>query len=159
MTQTLPAYVQHHHASAAQQAICGLQARCTPSRSLFTALPNAWHSTFSGRASAFSKGKQMLLQHGMWQCVSCPSTYIQQTAGVHRRFVCDELDGRFARMLDQSTMLGQVLDMVTDRCAPTCHDMHAASPHCAPSEVGVRPLLQATCRSAVGRRPSLLLRN
>ncbi|KAK9907595.1 hypothetical protein WJX75_006702 [Coccomyxa subellipsoidea] len=30
-------------------------------------------------------------------------------------FVCDELDGRFARMLNQSTMLGQVLDMVTDR--------------------------------------------
>lgn len=33
------------------------------------------------------------------------------------RFVCDELDGRFARMLNQSTMLGTVLDMVTDRCA------------------------------------------
>ncbi|BDA47806.1 CDP-diacylglycerol-inositol 3-phosphatidyltransferase [Coccomyxa sp. Obi] len=30
-------------------------------------------------------------------------------------FVCDELDGRFARMLNQATMLGQVLDMVTDR--------------------------------------------
>ena len=34
-----------------------------------------------------------------------------------RRFVCDELDGRFARMLDQSSTFGVVLDMVTDRCA------------------------------------------
>lgn len=31
-------------------------------------------------------------------------------------FVCDELDGRFARMLNQTSTLGQVLDMVTDRC-------------------------------------------
>lgn len=31
-------------------------------------------------------------------------------------FVCDELDGRFARMLHQTSTLGQVLDMVTDRC-------------------------------------------
>ena len=31
------------------------------------------------------------------------------------RFICDELDGRFARMFGQTTMLGQVLDMVTDR--------------------------------------------
>lgn len=30
-------------------------------------------------------------------------------------FVCDELDGRFARMLDQSSVYGAVLDMVTDR--------------------------------------------
>lgn len=30
-------------------------------------------------------------------------------------FVCDELDGRFARMLDQTSKLGAVLDMVTDR--------------------------------------------
>ena len=30
-------------------------------------------------------------------------------------FICDELDGRFARMFGQTTMLGQVLDMVTDR--------------------------------------------
>jgi CDP-diacylglycerol--inositol 3-phosphatidyltransferase len=31
-------------------------------------------------------------------------------------FVCDELDGRFARMLNQTSTLGAVLDMVTDRC-------------------------------------------
>jgi CDP-diacylglycerol--inositol 3-phosphatidyltransferase len=30
-------------------------------------------------------------------------------------FVCDELDGRFARMLNQTSTLGAVLDMVTDR--------------------------------------------
>ena len=30
-------------------------------------------------------------------------------------FVCDELDGRFARMLNQSSVFGAVLDMVTDR--------------------------------------------
>ena len=39
--------------------------------------------------------------------------------GIACRFVCDELDGRFARMLNQATMLGQVLDMVTDRCNRT----------------------------------------
>ncbi len=32
-------------------------------------------------------------------------------------FVCDELDGRFARMLNQTSTLGAVLDMVTDRWA------------------------------------------
>ena len=78
MTQTLPAYVQHHHAAAAQQAICGLQARCTPSRSLFTALPNAWHSTSSGRASALSKGKKLPLQCRTWLYDTCAqSTYIR----------------------------------------------------------------------------------
>ncbi|KAL6768283.1 CDP-diacylglycerol-inositol 3-phosphatidyltransferase 1 [Auxenochlorella protothecoides] len=35
-------------------------------------------------------------------------------------FVCDELDGRFARMLNQTSTLGQVLDMVTDRVATSC---------------------------------------
>ncbi|KAJ7528666.1 hypothetical protein O6H91_15G012800 [Diphasiastrum complanatum] len=30
-------------------------------------------------------------------------------------FICDELDGRFARMLDQCSTFGAVLDMVTDR--------------------------------------------
>ncbi|KAL3684216.1 hypothetical protein R1sor_002238 [Riccia sorocarpa] len=30
-------------------------------------------------------------------------------------FICDELDGRFARMLDQTSTFGAVLDMVTDR--------------------------------------------
>lgn len=34
-------------------------------------------------------------------------------------FVCDELDGRFARMLQQTSTLGAVLDMVTDRLATT----------------------------------------
>ncbi len=34
-------------------------------------------------------------------------------------FVCDELDGRFARMLGQSTQFGALLDMVTDRVATT----------------------------------------
>lgn len=34
-------------------------------------------------------------------------------------FACDELDGRFARMLGQQSTLGAVLDMVTDRVA-TC---------------------------------------
>ena len=38
---------------------------------------------------------------------SCPSMLCS--------FICDELDGRFARMFGQTTMLGQVLDMVTDR--------------------------------------------
>jgi CDP-diacylglycerol--inositol 3-phosphatidyltransferase len=32
-------------------------------------------------------------------------------------FVCDELDGRFARMFNQTSTLGSVLDMVTDRSA------------------------------------------
>jgi len=32
-------------------------------------------------------------------------------------FVCDELDGRFARMLNQTSTFGSVLDMVTDRVA------------------------------------------
>lgn len=34
-------------------------------------------------------------------------------------FCCDELDGRFARMLGQTSTLGAVLDMVTDRLATT----------------------------------------
>eukprot|EP00955_Chlamydomonas_euryale_P057884 356917-Chlamydomonas_euryale.AAC.6 len=34
-------------------------------------------------------------------------------------FACDELDGRFARMLGQTSTLGAVLDMVTDRLATT----------------------------------------
>lgn len=34
-------------------------------------------------------------------------------------FVCDELDGRFARQLNQCSTLGSVLDMVTDRLATT----------------------------------------
>ncbi len=34
-------------------------------------------------------------------------------------FFCDELDGRFARMLKQTSTLGAVLDMVTDRLATT----------------------------------------
>lgn len=32
-------------------------------------------------------------------------------------FVCDELDGRFARLLNQTSTFGSVLDMVTDRVA------------------------------------------
>ena len=35
-------------------------------------------------------------------------------------FVCDELDGRFARMFNQTSTLGAVLDMVTDRVATSC---------------------------------------
>lgn len=35
-------------------------------------------------------------------------------------FVCDELDGRFARMFGQTSTLGAVLDMVTDRVATSC---------------------------------------
>ncbi|EFN58951.1 hypothetical protein CHLNCDRAFT_19755 [Chlorella variabilis] len=35
-------------------------------------------------------------------------------------FVCDELDGRFARKFNQCSTLGSVLDMVTDRVATTC---------------------------------------
>mmetsp|Transcript_1373 Transcript_1373/g.5978 ORF Transcript_1373/g.5978 Transcript_1373/m.5978 type:complete len:264 (+) Transcript_1373:50-841(+) len=34
-------------------------------------------------------------------------------------FVCDELDGRFARMFDQCSEFGKLLDMVTDRLATT----------------------------------------
>jgi CDP-diacylglycerol--inositol 3-phosphatidyltransferase len=34
-------------------------------------------------------------------------------------FACDELDGRMARMLNQTSTLGAVLDMVTDRLATT----------------------------------------
>jgi CDP-diacylglycerol--inositol 3-phosphatidyltransferase len=34
-------------------------------------------------------------------------------------FVCDELDGRFARLLNQTSTLGAVMDMVTDRMATT----------------------------------------
>jgi CDP-diacylglycerol--inositol 3-phosphatidyltransferase len=30
-------------------------------------------------------------------------------------FACDDLDGRFARALNQTSTLGAVLDMVTDR--------------------------------------------
>jgi CDP-diacylglycerol--inositol 3-phosphatidyltransferase len=32
-----------------------------------------------------------------------------------RRFVCDELDGRAARAFNQTSTMGAVLDMVTDR--------------------------------------------
>ena len=35
-----------------------------------------------------------------------------------RRFVLDETDGRAARTFNQSSTLGAVLDMVTDRQAP-----------------------------------------
>jgi CDP-diacylglycerol--inositol 3-phosphatidyltransferase len=35
-------------------------------------------------------------------------------------FVCDELDGRFARMFGQTSTFGAVLDMVTDRVATSC---------------------------------------
>ncbi|CAN6482087.1 unnamed protein product [Victoria cruziana] len=35
-------------------------------------------------------------------------------------FVCDELDGRFARMLNQVSTFGAVLDMVTDRVSTSC---------------------------------------
>jgi hypothetical protein len=35
-------------------------------------------------------------------------------------FVCDELDGRFARKFHQCSTLGSVLDMVTDRVATAC---------------------------------------
>ncbi|EEH56523.1 uncharacterized protein MICPUCDRAFT_11360, partial [Micromonas pusilla CCMP1545] len=34
-------------------------------------------------------------------------------------FVCDELDGRFARMFDQCSEYGATLDMVTDRLSTT----------------------------------------
>lgn len=39
----------------------------------------------------------------------------QCVAAYFLSFVCDELDGRFARMLNQTSTLGAVLDMVTDR--------------------------------------------
>ncbi|KAL4190894.1 hypothetical protein AMTRI_Chr07g78090 [Amborella trichopoda] len=35
-------------------------------------------------------------------------------------FVCDELDGRFARMFNQVSTFGAVLDMVTDRVSTAC---------------------------------------
>ncbi|KAI3436390.1 hypothetical protein D9Q98_005807 [Chlorella vulgaris] len=35
-------------------------------------------------------------------------------------FVCDELDGRYARKFNQCSTLGSVLDMVTDRVATAC---------------------------------------
>ena len=35
-------------------------------------------------------------------------------------FVCDELDGRYARKFNQTSTLGAVLDMVTDRVATSC---------------------------------------
>ncbi|CAN6481954.1 unnamed protein product [Victoria cruziana] len=35
-------------------------------------------------------------------------------------FVCDELDGRFARMFNQASTFGAVLDMVTDRVSTAC---------------------------------------
>ena len=41
-------------------------------------------------------------------CVVSPFSFLLS-------FVCDELDGRFARMLNQSSVYGAVLDMVTDR--------------------------------------------
>ncbi|EFJ50781.1 phosphatidylinositol synthase [Volvox carteri f. nagariensis] len=43
----------------------------------------------------------------------------QCVAAYFLSFVCDELDGRFARMLNQTSTLGAVLDMVTDRLATT----------------------------------------
>lgn len=39
----------------------------------------------------------------------------------NRRFVLDETDGRAARTFNQSSTLGAVLDMVTDRQAPSQH--------------------------------------
>lgn len=35
-------------------------------------------------------------------------------------FICDELDGRFARQFNQMSTFGAVLDMVTDRVATSC---------------------------------------
>lgn len=40
----------------------------------------------------------------------------QCVAAYFLSFVCDELDGRFARMFNQTSTFGAVLDMVTDRC-------------------------------------------
>ncbi|GFR41771.1 hypothetical protein Agub_g2530 [Astrephomene gubernaculifera] len=44
---------------------------------------------------------------------------VHTVAAYFLSFVCDELDGRFARMLNQTSTLGAVLDMVTDRLATT----------------------------------------
>ncbi|PNW77040.1 hypothetical protein CHLRE_10g419800v5 [Chlamydomonas reinhardtii] len=43
----------------------------------------------------------------------------QCVAAYFLSFVCDELDGRFARMFNQTSTFGAVLDMVTDRLATT----------------------------------------
>lgn len=50
--------------------------------------------------------------------------YVRQlfTSIVLHRFVCDELDGRFARLYNQTSQFGAVLDMVTDRCV-TVHPL------------------------------------
>lgn len=49
------------------------------------------------------------LSVGLTQPVQCMVCYALS-------FVCDDLDGRFARALGQTSTLGAVLDMVTDRC-------------------------------------------
>ena len=51
---------------------------------------------------------------------------VGSTAGLCYSFVCDELDGRFARLLHQTSTLGIVLDMVTDRCAKIPHQALAS---------------------------------
>jgi phosphatidylglycerophosphate synthase len=43
------------------------------------------------------------------------------------RFVCDELDGRAARTFNQTSTLGAVLDMVTDRWGAAAHRQSAAA--------------------------------
>ena len=45
-----------------------------------------------------------------------------------RRFVLDAVDGHFARLLQQTSTLGTVLDMVTDRCGVP--DTHRSSQVC-----------------------------
>jgi hypothetical protein len=47
--------------------------------------------------------------HSIWRCSGA--------AVLPGRFVLDAVDGYYARLLQQTSTLGTVLDMVTDRCA------------------------------------------
>ncbi|KAI4847738.1 hypothetical protein E4T44_04347 [Aureobasidium sp. EXF-8845] len=52
--------------------------------------------------------------------ISCPSTPLRCSFIYATSCLLDALDGYFARILNQGTRFGAVLDMVTDRCTTTC---------------------------------------
>jgi hypothetical protein len=106
------------------QATPGSHARCTPSRSRPPGRCTAWSSTSSGARSAAGGSRAARRPRRAESQLACrPARQLSRRRRAPaapwplRRFVCDELDGRFARKFKQTSTLGAVLDMVTDRCA------------------------------------------
>jgi hypothetical protein len=73
---------------------------------------------------------QTILAKQAGPCPASMRSMLLMTAWATHRFVCDELDGRFARMLNQSSTFGVVLDMVTDRCAQAALEDTSAAQYC-----------------------------